>query len=178
MRAEQRIVIALSALISLALGLGFIAVSAGWDPAALLVRLADALIAGRLYSALLGLVLLGLGIWILTVSFSGIRQEENLVKDTEWGHLYISLRAIETLVRKATEQVRGTRETNVSLTTTADGLVVSLDLLVAPDTNVPEVAAEVQQRVGSYVRETVGVEIAAVHLRVRDIKGDRPVRTS
>jgi uncharacterized alkaline shock family protein YloU len=94
-----------------------------------------------------------------------------VIHDTETGEVRISLLAIRSLVTRVAARVPGVREVKAKiwLNNQATAIQVFLDLRVAADSNVPELADKVQKATSSYVRDIVGVNVESVKVSVSDI---------
>lgn len=93
-----------------------------------------------------------------------------VLHDTGMGEVRISLVAVKNLVTRVADKTPGVREvrTRVRLSDSG-GVHVHLDVKVALDTNMPELADKMQRAVASYVKEIVGVEVESVRVCVSDI---------
>lgn len=94
-----------------------------------------------------------------------------LVHDTGMGEVNISLVAVKSLVTRVASRTPGVREvrTRVQLNEMGTGIRVALDLKVASDSNLPDLADKVQKATASYVRDIVGVAVDSVKVSVSDI---------
>jgi len=92
-----------------------------------------------------------------------------LVHDTGMGEVRISLVAVRSLVTRVASRTPGVREVRASVKPGSQGLSVSLELKVALDTNLPELADKLQKAISSYVRDIVGVNVESVKVSVSDI---------
>jgi uncharacterized alkaline shock family protein YloU len=92
-----------------------------------------------------------------------------LVHDTEMGQVRISLVAVKNLVTRVASRVSGVRSVRTAVTLGELGLCVSLELKVAVDANLPELADKLQKAVSTYVRDIVGVNVERVSVSVADI---------
>jgi len=95
-----------------------------------------------------------------------------LVHDTGMGEVRISLVAVKSLVSRVASRTPGVREVKADVRTGDEGLVVSLELKVAVDVSLPELADKIQKAVSSYVHDIVGVNVEAVKVSVSDIAMD------
>jgi uncharacterized alkaline shock family protein YloU len=77
--------------------------------------------------------------------------------------------AIDSLVRKAASSIGGVREINTALSVDKLGLSVNLRLLVAVDQPLPDLTAQVQEKVSSYLQQIVGISPKQVNVLVRNI---------
>lgn len=94
-----------------------------------------------------------------------------VVHDTGMGEVNISLVAVKSLVTRVASRTPGVREvrTNVKLNSLGTGIEVDLDLKVASDANLPDLADKVQKATSSYVHDIVGVTVDSVRVSVSDI---------
>ncbi len=166
----ERVIASLTALITLVAGVAGLALVSGWNGTPWLFDLVEAARGpARLQIGLAALLLVGLALLLLMQAWQRERVPDHLRQTTQLGDVSISLRAVESLVYRAAQQVKGITEVDVEVAAAGEELQVDLSLLVAPDLRVPEVTREVQERVEAYVRETVGVPVSRVSVEVRNI---------
>ncbi len=79
--------------------------------------------------------------------------------------------AVKSLVTRVAARIPGVREVRakVWLNDQSTAIQVFLDLRVAADSNLPELADKVQKATSSYVRDIVGVNVESVKVSVSDI---------
>lgn len=124
----------------------------------------------RLLAAAGGAALALLGAAALRPAVARAGGERAIVRSTGLGEVHISVRAIQTLARRAASQVRGIREAEVHVRPTASGDVnVWVQLTVLPDESIPELCDEVQARVDQYLRQTAGVSCGRITVWVRGV---------
>ena len=134
-----------------------------WPPVEVDVR-------GRLVASVAGAVLALLGAAALRPALARAGGERTIVRATGLGEVHISLRALQTLARRAASQVRGIREAEVHVRSTGSGDVnVWVQLTVLPDESIPELCDEVQARVEQYLRQTAGVSCGRIVVWVRGV---------
>ncbi|MGI6162385.1 MAG: alkaline shock response membrane anchor protein AmaP [Bacillota bacterium] len=92
-----------------------------------------------------------------------------LVHDTEMGQVRISLVAVKNLVTRVASRIPGVRSVRTAVTSGEEGLCIALELKVAVDANLPELADKLQKAVSSYVRDIAGVNVQTVSVSVSDI---------
>lgn len=158
----------------LAVGAGFGALFAGlfgWDPAALLSEWMGAGASrSRLVLAAAGAVLALVGAASMRPALRSAGVDRTIVRATSLGEIHLSLRAIQTLARRAAAQVQGIREVEVAVGPSSSGDVnVRVVLTVAPDQPIPELCDQVQARIDQYLRQTAGVSCGQIRLVVRSI---------
>lgn len=177
MRVIDRIVITLAALLTLSVGVIFLALVAGWNGTPWAI---DLIVAARgtarIETGLLGLLAVAVALYLLLVAWQRDADPGSIQQAGELGDVFVSLRAVESLVLQATSSVRGVREVNTRLQQQTGELSIDVSLLVTSERSVPDVTREVQQRVAQHVRETVGVPVTRVGVEVRNIAPDQKAR--
>lgn len=177
MRAIDRFVITLAALLTLAVGGLFLALVAGWNGAPWAIDLIMAARGpARLETGLLALLAVAVGLYLIAAAWRRSGDPGSIRQTGELGDVSVSLRAVESLVLQAASAVRGVREAAVRLRQEAGELLIDVSLLVTSERRVPEVTEEVQERVAQHVRDVVGVPVARVSVAVRNITPEHKSR--
>ena len=126
--------------------------------------------------SLVGAVFFLVSIRLLLAGVRSRRSKNNIVHHNDMGDIYISLDAVENLVEKVARQVRGVRNIRVFASHADSGLKISVKAVISPESHVPSVTAEVQERVNAYVKNTVGIELAEMKIFVKNISNDFKAR--
>jgi len=171
----DRIVMSLAGLVLVVLGIDLAASAVGYQGPGSLAPLLERWGGGLAEGLVSGALALFLGAYVLVLC---VRQEEDegIRQETEMGHVRISLRAIENLVRRVASEVRGIKDVEVEAHPSPEGVAVHLYLVVHPDTSIPEICDDVGRRVRSQVRETVGVDVGDVSVSIRNIAAGNRAR--
>lgn len=121
----------------------------------------------------LAVVLIAIGASVLLVRSMLEREpdERVIATDTEIGQINISMKAIESAVRRAAREVRGVRESSTRVDGDVDGLIVSVDVSVSVDENIPAVSQQIQVALRDHLRDLVGVPVKQIQVNVRDTSG-------
>ncbi len=168
MRLADRVVLTIYAVSLSVISFMLLIVSFGWDKP--LTAFVDSVKTptGR---TVLGVVSGFLFLIGLRFVYVGLRKApvHALVHDTEMGQVRISLVAVKNLVTRVASRVSGVRSVRTAVTLGELGLCVSLELKVAVDANLPELADKLQKAVSTYVRDIVGVNVERVSVSVADI---------
>lgn len=174
MRIVDRLIITLAALLTLVLGGTTLALVAGWNGIPwLLDVMAAARGVYRVEAILAGILAVAVALYLLVVAWQRQPQPEVVRQAGPLGEVVVSLRAMEALVTQAAAGVRGVRDVDARLSHQGEGLVVDLRLGVTAERPVPELSAEVQQRVAERIKETLGFEAARVGVQIRHIDAER-----
>ncbi|MBP2653004.1 MAG: hypothetical protein H6Q73_573 [Firmicutes bacterium] len=128
---------------------------------------------GHWEASLAGAVFFLVSIRLLLAGIRSRRNENNtIVHHNELGDVHISITAVENLVEKVARHVRGVRDVKVSAKHTTNGLRVNLKATVSPDTHIPTITAEMQQKIFDNIKNTIGVELADMRVIVENISND------
>lgn len=137
-----------------------------------LVWTSISLIKGQWEAALIGLLFFMISIRLLLAGVRSRRDKGTIAHHTSIGDVHITLDAVKNLVDKTARHTKGVRGVKVSIMQEGQGLKVNIRAVVSPESNVPEVGAEIQQRVQEYIKNTVGVELVDIHVFVENISNE------
>jgi uncharacterized alkaline shock family protein YloU len=126
--------------------------------------------------SLIGALFLLISIRLLLAGVRSHRGKNRIIHHNDMGDVFISLDAVENLVEKAARNVRGVRNVKVYASHSSAGLKLYLKTVVSPESNVPSVTADIQDRVNNYIKNTVGVELAEIKIFVNNISNDFKAR--
>ena len=127
---------------------------------------------GQWEAALIAAVFLMVSVRLLLAGLRSRGERETIVHHSDMGDIHISLDAVKNLVEKTARHVRGVRGVKVRVSHTGQGLAVFIRTVISPESNVPDVSAQIQERVYAYAKNTVGVELADVKILVENIAND------
>lgn len=167
----DRVIVTLAGLLLALLGADLAVSGLGYRGPASLRPFLDLYGGGLVEGLAAGLLVAAIGAYLV---FVGIRQEEDegIRQETDMGHVRISLRAIENLVRRLAAGIKGVKEVDVSAHPSPEGVALTLSLVVHPEVSIPAISDEVGRRVREQVRETVGVDVGDVSVAIRNIVGE------
>jgi uncharacterized alkaline shock family protein YloU len=166
----DRVVLSLYALALTVVSLMVLLASLGWQAPVNLIIDTLRMPTGRTTTGIVsGLIFLA----GLRFIYYGFKQPpaQAVVHDTGMGEVSISLVAVKNLVTRVAGRTPGVREvrSRVRLNSLGTGIEVELDLKVASDANMPDLADKVQKATSSYVHDIVGVTVDSVKVSVSDI---------
>ena len=171
MRIVDRIILSLYTLLLTVLSVGVILLSLRFisleQAASCLFYIYD-----QWQAALAGAIFLLVSIRLLLAGLRSRSSSDAIIHNNELGQVQISIAAVENLVEKAARHIKGVREVKVKVFLRDNGINIKLRTVISPECNVPEVAAQIQQKVYKHLQETVGVEAAQVEIKVDDISND------
>ena len=174
MRTIDRIAIVFSAVVLTALGLIAALSALGWQPSPL--ETAAAFLTQRRIEAGIGALLLLLVAWYLVTQSLAQPEARSIVRDTSLGSVHIQFRALENLVTRTAQEVKGVRDVEASIRAHGEGVGVGVSFNVLPDVKIPELSDEVQERVEQAVREMAGLLVTDVAIEVRNVVGQPKAR--
>jgi uncharacterized alkaline shock family protein YloU len=126
----------------------------------------------RWEASLVGAVFFLVSIRLLLAGIRSRKVKDTIVHHNDLGDVHISLAAVENLIEKVVRHIRGVRGIKVKVTLANQGLTVLLKAVVSPESHVPTVASEIQNRVHEYIKNTVGIDLADVQVTVENISND------
>ncbi|MGI6093293.1 MAG: alkaline shock response membrane anchor protein AmaP [Veillonellaceae bacterium] len=127
---------------------------------------------GQWEAALIGAVFLLVSIRLM---LAGLRTKHNkgtIVHHNDFGDVHITLDAVENLIEKTARHVRGVRSVKINIERRSSNLFVTIRAIISPESNVPDVSKDIQQRVHDHIKSTVGIELADVRILVENISND------
>lgn len=117
--------------------------------------------------AAVALALFLLGVYCVGTLFRRDKAHRGfVVQKTEGGELSISIKAIESLVRKCLDKHDEIHLTGMRMNTTRDGLVIRLRIGLAGGVNIPLAVGAVQKQIKQYVTACSGVDVKEVKVQV------------
>lgn len=177
MKGLDRVVITVGGLVVLVLGGAIAALVAGWNGTPLLLDMAAATQqTARFEAGLLGLLGLALGAYMLSAAWQREDLGGDIRLEADGGDIFISLKAIESVVFEAAAEVEGVQEVSARLLAREGELLLDVAVHVSSERAMPEVAQDVQQQVGARVQQVAGVPVGRLNVRVRDISKPRRQR--
>lgn len=166
----DRVVLSLYAFALTVISFLFLLTSFGWNAPVNLIIESMKAPSGRTAAGIVSSLIFLAGIRFIYYGFKRAPAQA-VVHDTGMGEVSISLVAVKSLVTRVASRMPGVREvrTRVALNPLGAGIQVALDLKVASDANLPDLADKVQKATSSYVRDIVGVNVDSVKVAVSDI---------
>ncbi len=151
----------------------FSAVMVGWTSPVLLFR--DFLNFDRpdvLWAIII--VLLLAGVRLFWVSVRKTKGRHVVLTERDLGQIKLSLQAIENLIEKVVSQINGVKEIKSNIFSVPQGIGIQIRASVTPEVNVPEVSAEIQERVKERVFEVTGLSVGTVKVLIENITVKKP----
>lgn len=130
---------------------------------------------GQWEAGLIGAVFLLVSIRLLLAGLR-TRNKNTIVHHNDFGDVHITLDAVENLIEKTARHIRGVRSTKIQVERKDQQLFVNIKAVVSPESNVPSVSKEIQQRVHEHIKNTVGIDLADVRIVVENISNDFKVK--
>jgi len=173
----ERALLALYSLITAALALVLLGVSAGWRTPLAWYESALTTLEYRVAGGVIAAVILVLSLRFLLGSLQrkAPKVEQALIRRGEAGDVTISLAALESLVVRAARQVKGIKEVKPRLKILPEGIMITLEVQVLPDQHLPGVAQSLQEGVRNYIAEVTGLEGPEVRILINGV-WQEPVR--
>ncbi len=96
------------------------------------------------------------------------------VQESSEGSVRVSVRAMETLARRAIEQTEGVLDSKLRIINHEDSVRVEIDIAIGIETHVPVVTAMLQRNVKGIVEEFSGIAVREVVVLVTEIRNNAP----
>jgi len=176
MSAFWKSIIALYNLLLIGLSAIIIALALGFTEPLQWINQVLGTVQNRILGGSVGIILALLGFILLIRLFSSKKDPEVVVHDSIAGKVVMTVPAIKQIVLKAVKQVEGVREIKPEVTYGKNGVVVSLNLMVNPDYKIPEMTAQIQEKVSTLLEEVGGLKVAEVRIKVDDFAAKPAVR--
>ncbi|GAW94166.1 alkaline shock response membrane anchor protein AmaP [Calderihabitans maritimus] len=146
-----------------------IAIVAGWRQPLFYVNMAFGQTSLRwLVAAFAGVVFL-IGLWLLLVTLRRPPVLQAVARSTALGEVRITLLALQSMVKKAAGKVNGVKEIKPRLKFTPEGVAVFLQVMIVPEIDIPETAAELQEKVRDYLERYAGIRVVEIRVLVENL---------
>ena len=176
MSIGNRIINLLFLLLGLVLSLVMLSITLGWlVPISFLADLFQQRDA-RLGIAAVSILVAILAIYSIGLNFK--KKPENkftLIDTTDFGEIHITIEAIENFIARAVTATKEVKEVKPRIKIVPEGIALLLKITINPDTNVPNVTREIQEKVAQYLKEYAGMEVLEIEVVVDKIV--QPIRT-
>ena len=116
---------------------------------------------------LLALVLAGL---CFALAFRRERKATFVHQQAEGGQMSVSMKAIESLVRKCVATRHEVEPTVIALQGTRDGMLIEIELDMSSDVSMPLVTNALQKQVKQYITACTGVDVKEVRVQVNCVR--------
>lgn len=176
MRLLERVVGSVYIFIVVILAILLLAVIAGWRAPLDYVNWLVSNPGNWIPVATVAAVIVIFGIWALLSAVQRPLPVQTVVQTTPLGEIRISRQALENMVIRAAHQVHGLRDVRPVLRCLPEGVAIFLQASTAPEMAVPEVTAQVQEKVRSYIEELAGVQVLEIRILVDNVVRPSPAR--
>lgn len=109
----------------------------------------------------------------IRVLFSGMKgkkvKHNSVIKNTSYGEVKISMKAIEGMAQKSANRIYGLKEIEAIANQVEEGLLIDIKALTLTDINIPEIAVKIQKNIKNDIELSTGVSVKAVSVCVNDI---------
>lgn len=177
MKVLDRIIATVAALVLLFVGGAIVALVGGWNGMPFIADLiAETQHGARIEAGLLGLLGVAIGLYLFSVAWQRPEGGADILIGSDGGDIRISLKAIEAVVFEAATEISEVGEVIAKLDSKDGELVLDVAVHVSSERTMPEVARDVQERVGARIRDVAGVPVARLDVNVRGVSKPRRQR--
>lgn len=131
----------------------------------------------QILSVLLVIVLIAWSVRLMMMAFrkeGSAPSSSAAVQESVDGAVRVSVRAMETLVRRAVSQTDGILDSKLRINNHDDSVSVEIDMAVGIEAHVPAVTALLQRNVKGIVEEFSGIAVREVKVLVTEIRDNAP----
>lgn len=171
----DRIILSIYTFLLTLLSLGIVLLAMNLIPLDFL-RTGLVYISGQWEAGLVGAIFLLVSVRLMLAGLRSKTSNDTIIHHTDMGDVHITVDAVENLVEKTARNTRGVRGAKVKVTCCDGGVKVRIKAVISPESSVPAVGTEIQKRVHEYIKNTVGVELAEIHILVNNISNEFKVK--
>ena len=135
-----------------------------------------ALLYGHWEAAAVAAIFFLASVRLLFTGMTSGEPRDTMLCQTENGQVRVAISAVRSLVERTARQIKGVKQTKIRLENSRQGMNIYLRIVVLPDLIVPELTAELQQRVRSTLQETLLAEVHDIQVLVEEIAAEGKVR--
>lgn len=174
MKALDRIIVTVAALVLLFVGGIIVTLVAGWNGMPFIADLVSAAReTARVEAGLLGLLGIAIGLYMFAFAWQREEGADDIELESEGGSIRIALKAVEAIIFEAAADIDGVEEVSAQLASREDELIVDVAVQVQSERPMPDVARDVQERVGARIHAVAGVPVARLDVHVRGVNKPR-----
>ena len=174
MRGIDRVLLGVYAFVS-ALALIALLICVVWDGGAIVLMQLS--VAQRIALCIPLAALIAGAVYLIMLSFrpeGSAPSSSASVQESSEGSVRVSVRAMETLARRAIEQTEGVLESRLRILNHEDSVRIEVDITIGIETHVPVVTAMLQRNVKGIVEEFSGIAVREVVVLVTEIRNNAP----
>jgi len=112
-------------------------------------------------------------------SYSKSKEEkaEGILLENETGKLLISIETLENLVKGVVAGFPNVKSTNckVKLDKSINNVVIDMNLVVASETIIKELSANLQNKIKEVIKTTTEIEVKAINIKIKNIEAQKAV---
>ena len=100
---------------------------------------------------------------------------DGILLENESGKLMISIETIENLVKSVINEFSNVRSVNckVKLDRQINNVMIDLNLIVAPETIIKDLSANIQNKIKEVIKTTTEIEVKQVNVKIKNIEAQK-----
>lgn len=105
------------------------------------------------------------------------QKTEGILLENETGKLLISIETIENLVKGVVAGFPNAKAVNckVKLDKSINNVIIDMNLVVASDTVIKELSANMQNKIKEVIKTTIEIDVKAVNIKIKNIEAQKAV---
>jgi uncharacterized alkaline shock family protein YloU len=124
---------------------------------------------GVVISVLAGLGIFAVSLYCFYIAVYSNRDKKAVGKKTGIGEIRISLSAVETIALSSIRRLEGIKDMRAIVSNSGDGISVDMKVVLYPDTIIPMLSEDIQDRVKKAIEDTTGIKVYEVRVLIDNI---------
>lgn len=132
---------------------------------------------GRWETSIVGLVLLLISLRLFFLNIKTERNPETSIHNGELGNVSITLKAIESLVKKVIGETEDIKDAKIKIHKQNDCISIILKIMINHDVIIPDMTKELQLNIKDYIENTAGISVTDVKVSIENILTEAKQKT-
>ncbi|MFN2341394.1 MAG: alkaline shock response membrane anchor protein AmaP [Halanaerobium sp.] len=123
-------------------------------------------------AAVVYLVFLLMSLFVIYPYFTDRKFKSTRLLSSESGDITITISALSNLIKDRVQEKERFDDIKIQLEEQEDGLKIILSGKLTVPGNLPAISENIQQDLKSYIKQTTGIQVAKVQIRIEDVRKD------
>lgn len=123
-------------------------------------------------AAVVYLVLLLMSLFVIYPYFTDRKFKSTRLLSSESGDITITISALSNLIKDRVQEKERFDDIKIQLEEQEEGLKIILSGKLTIPGNLPAISENIQQDLKSYIKQTTGIQVAKVQIRIEDVRKD------
>lgn len=176
MKHYQRVLLGVFALLIAALALFVLLMALGWKEPLNYLQTMLVQEQGRWLAAAVAALVFLLVMKLLFDSLRPVHNAQASIQTTALGEVNINISALENMVKKAVQPIKGLHSIKPKIKCVPEGIAVFIKVQVATEMNIPEITADMQIKIKEYLETYAGIKLLEARILVEDAPQEAKTR--